>query len=161
MAVLLDTPFFPRRRRCWASAAQTRAVTKRTRANARAQPTYDAPAATDDHESLRPVWRILRTMQISGELCAEIDIAIDGEFTGVVRVENHALSTGAASRLEADVVARSVTVRGEIVGSIIASERVTLTKTACVRGTITAPRVELADGCVFLGTIVPGDEVDH
>ena len=102
----------------------------------------------------RSLYRITRTMRIVGELPAEIDVAIDGDFEGSVTLIRHRLSTGAASRVTADLAAESIIVRGTVVGNITAWNRVTIKRTARVKGTIHAPNVTLAPGCTFHGRIV-------
>ena len=101
-----------------------------------------------------PLFHITRTMRVTGDLHAEIDVAIDGDFEGSVTLIRHRLITGAASRVTADLAAESIVLRGTVVGNITAWNRVTITRTAKVKGTIHAPNVRLAPGCTFQGRIV-------
>jgi len=107
-------------------------------------------------EGLHPVWRIDRAMRIHGELTADSDVFIDGEFEGAISLDEHGLSTGVASRITAGIFAARVLVRGEVRGDITASERVRITRTAKVYGNITAPRVTLDPGCTVDGKITSG-----
>ena len=99
------------------------------------------------------VWRIARGVKIRGEMAGMLDAAIDGEFEGRIQLAGYRLSTGAVSRVHAEVEADTVVVRGEFTGSIVAGTRIVVTRTAKVRGDLTAPSVELADGCSFDGRI--------
>ena len=103
---------------------------------------------------LTPVWRIGRSMYIRGEVTADIDVSIEGIFDGRIMLRNRRLFTGAASRISADLFARTIVVRGEVLGNITAEDRVTITRTASVRGDIHAPRVTLAPGCSFNGKVI-------
>jgi len=129
--------------------AQPRGSTQsalRRRKAKEAQPVVDG--------DLTPVWRIGRSMYIRGELIADIDVSIEGLFDGMITLQNRALFTGANSRVSADLFARTILVRGKVVGNLTAEDRVTLTATASVRGNIHAPRVTLAPGCSFSGNVI-------
>ena len=112
-----------------------------------------AESADPTQAALRPVWRIGRTTRIHGDVSAAVDISIDGDFVGTLNLLDHRLSTGAASRVSADVAAHSVVIRGRIDGNLTATDRVTLTRTAEVHGDISAPNVTFAPGCRFRGRI--------
>ena len=54
---------------------------------------------------------------------------------------------------EADVDATTLTIHGTFAGNVAAGERVELTPTATVTGTLVAPAVILRDGATFNGSI--------
>jgi cytoskeletal protein CcmA (bactofilin family) len=55
--------------------------------------------------------------------------------------------------VSAEVHARTVRVLGLVVGNITATDRVEVASTGTVRGDISAPRVVLAEGSTFQGSI--------
>ena len=57
------------------------------------------------------------------------------------------------ARIEADVDVTNVTIHGTMAGKVEAGERVELTPTATVKGTLIAPAVVLRDGATFNGKI--------
>ena len=83
--------------------------------------------------------------------CAQVDGEIDGEIVcrGTLRVGETALVSG---RIEVD----ELIVSGRLEGDVTARMRIELTSTARVTGTLRAPRIALADGCVMQGRCETG-----
>ena len=63
------------------------------------------------------------------------------------------MTTGPESRIDASISARSVVVRGEISGDIVASEKVELMETSRVTGDVVAPRLTIAEGAYLTGAV--------
>jgi cytoskeletal protein CcmA (bactofilin family) len=63
------------------------------------------------------------------------------------------LTVGANGKIVAEVQAKTVMVLGEITGNITADDKVEVAATGTMRGDIQAPRVVLADGAKFKGSI--------
>jgi cytoskeletal protein CcmA (bactofilin family) len=63
------------------------------------------------------------------------------------------LTIGERAQIQADVRGARVVVRGLVSGAISASERIELTATATVDGSLSANRVVVADGAQFNGRI--------
>ena len=93
------------------------------------------------------------TIVISGELASSEEITIQGRVNGQVTVRDAALTIGEHAQLKADIRGGRVLVKGSLKGSIVASERIELTPTATVEGSLSANRVVLADGARFNGGI--------
>lgn len=91
-----------------------------------------------------------------GELIADEDLRIDGRLKGHVKVRNATLTIGQSASVDADVRAGRVIVNGTVNGSITANDRIELTATAKVSGSLTAERVIIADGASFSGGIDMG-----
>jgi cytoskeletal protein CcmA (bactofilin family) len=68
-------------------------------------------------------------------------------------VRDAALTIGEQAQLRADIRGTRVVVQGHLKGSIVASERIELTSTAAVEGSLSANRVVLVDGTHFNGRI--------
>ena len=101
----------------------------------------------------RDVAVIGRSIRINGDLQGDEDVRIEGDVTGTIRLTNNTLTIGSEGKIHADVYAKSVTVDGAMEGDLYGSERVSIRKSAQVRGNITAPRVSLEDGARFKGSI--------
>lgn len=94
-----------------------------------------------------------QSIQIKGELTGNEDLAIEGKVEGKIFLKDHNLTVGPNARITADIHAKNVTVVGEVVGNITADDKVEVAASGTMRGDITAPRVVLADGAKFKGTI--------
>ncbi len=78
------------------------------------------------------------------------DVQIDGEVTGEIESRG-ILHLGELSRVQARVSADDLIIAGDFEGDATARSRIALLPTARVRGNLEAPRIALADGCLFLG----------
>jgi len=77
-------------------------------------------------------------LMIKGKLHGDID------SVGILYIEKDA-------KVEANINAASVNIRGEVIGDIKATESVILFSTARVTGDIEAPKVKMENGCFFSG----------
>jgi cytoskeletal protein CcmA (bactofilin family) len=93
------------------------------------------------------------SVQINGELTGQEDLIIDGKIEGKIIVSGHNLTVGNNGHVNAEVKAKCVQVNGEVSGNITADDKVEISPTGTVLGDITAPRVALADGSSFKGSI--------
>ena len=94
-----------------------------------------------------------QSVQIKGELSGNEDLTIEGLVDGKIMVKDHNLTIGANGRITAEVHAKTVVVVGQVSGNITADDKVELAPTASVVGDIRAPRVSIADGARFKGSI--------
>ena len=97
-----------------------------------------------------------QSVQIDGELTGQEDLIIDGKIEGKITLHGHHLTIGPNGRINAEVHAKSVQVNGEVSGNIHADDKVEISPSGSVNGDITAPRVALADGSSFKGSIDMG-----
>lgn len=93
------------------------------------------------------------TVAISGELTSGEDITVQGRVDGQLMVRDAVLTIDEQAQLRADIRGTRVLVKGNLTGSIVASERIELTASATVEGSLSANRVVLADGSLFNGGI--------
>jgi cytoskeletal protein CcmA (bactofilin family) len=112
-----------------------------------------APQAPRQEESKMSMVNIGKTIKIKGEIVGQEDLTIEGHVDGKITLRDHHLSVGANGRLTAEVTAKSVSVTGEVVGNITATDKVEVAATGSMKGDICAPRVILADGARFKGSI--------
>ena len=131
------------------------------------KPEHDRPAPSESPSSSVPTIpqrerrssspaTIGQSVQIEGELTGQEDLIIDGKIDGKIVLNGHHLTVGPNGRIRADVHAKSVEVNGEVSGNIVADDKVEISPTGSVQGDITAPRVALADGSSFKGSIDMG-----
>ena len=66
------------------------------------------------------------------------------------------LQIGTQARVEATVHAKNVTVEGKVTGDISADDRLELIATATVDGNIKAPKIIVAEGAKFRGSVDMG-----
>ncbi len=88
--------------------------------------------------------------QIEGKYTFSGTVMLNGKFTGEI-VTNGTLIVGEKGVIKADIRAGQALVSGEVVGSIQASERVELKRTARVFGDVEAPIIVVEEGVLFEG----------
>ena len=94
-----------------------------------------------------------QSIHIKGELTGNEDLTIEGKVDGKIILKDHNLTIGANGRITAEIHAKTVMVIGEVVGNITADDKVEVAPTGSMKGDIIAPRVVLADGARFKGSI--------
>ena len=92
------------------------------------------------------------SLTITGEVTSNEDITIHGRVKGQIKMNGGTLLVAPKASVEANVHGPSVTVHGAVNGDI-AAQRVQLTPTASVTGTLTTTVIVLEDGAVFNGVI--------
>lgn len=90
---------------------------------------------------------------VSGELSGDEDVVVAGRFKGKISLPKNSLMVSKGGHVEADVAANAVQIEGRVVGDIRCDDKVTITATGQMEGTIVAPRVILVDGAKFKGSI--------
>lgn len=90
---------------------------------------------------------------VSGELSGEEDVVVAGRFQGKISLPKNSLMVSKGGHVEADVAANAVQIEGRVVGDIRCADKVVITATGQMEGTIVAPRVILVDGAKFKGSI--------
>ncbi|MEO7974231.1 MAG: polymer-forming cytoskeletal protein, partial [Thermoanaerobaculia bacterium] len=93
------------------------------------------------------------SLDLQGELSGNEDLIIEGRVQGKIQLPQNAVTIGAKGRVSAQVLARLISIEGEVDGNLIAEELIMLKKSARVRGDLVAPRVVIEDGARFKGTI--------
>jgi cytoskeletal protein CcmA (bactofilin family) len=94
-----------------------------------------------------------QSVYIKGELSGNEDLTIEGKVDGKITLKDHHLTIGANGRIMAEINAKTVLVVGEVVGNIVADDKVEVASNGSMKGDIIAPRVVLADGARFKGTV--------
>jgi cytoskeletal protein CcmA (bactofilin family) len=94
-----------------------------------------------------------KSIVIKGEVSGSEDLTIEGHVDGKIELRNHVLTIGSNGRITAQVAAKSIIVLGHVTGNLVATEKVDIRETGSVEGDIVAPRVAIADGSHFRGSI--------
>jgi len=92
---------------------------------------------------------------IDGEISGEEHLVVHGTVRGRINVRD-SLVVENGGLVEATVETSSITVNGTVNGDISASERAELRPNSTVVGDIRAPRILIADGASFKGTVDMG-----
>ena len=94
-----------------------------------------------------------KSIVINGELSGSEDLTVEGQVDGKIELRDHVLTVGSNGRIKAQVSAKAIVVFGQVTGNLTASEKVDIKKNGSVDGDIVAPRVAIADGSHFRGSI--------
>jgi cytoskeletal protein CcmA (bactofilin family) len=93
------------------------------------------------------------SVHIKGTLSGREDLTVDGKVEGKITLKEHVLTIGANGQIEANLQAKAVIVHGKVVGDIVADNRVEIASSGTVHGDVRAPRVAIADGAMFRGSV--------
>src|SRR5207245_7037124 len=102
------------------------------------------------HEELASIGK---SIVINGELSGSEDLTIEGRVDGKIELRDHVLTVGSNGRIKAQVSAKAIVVLGQVTGNLNATEKVDIKESGSVEGDIVAPRVAIADGSHFRGSI--------
>jgi cytoskeletal protein CcmA (bactofilin family) len=116
-------------------------------------PESSAVRAETTRQQERDMVNIGKSVVIKGELTGSEDLTIEGQVEGKVELKQNVLTIGPNGRIKAQIVAKAVVVQGEVTGNITATERVDIRDAGSVDGDLSAPRVAIADGAHFRGSI--------
>jgi cytoskeletal protein CcmA (bactofilin family) len=112
---------------------------------------YAGPATT----------QIGKSLKLAAEIRGGEDLFIDGEVVGSIELNGKNLTIGPNGRVEADVVAQSVTILGQLDGNVRAADSIELRKTGTFLGNMVTARIIIEEGAVFRGSVdivKPGQE---
>lgn len=93
------------------------------------------------------------TLTISGEITSQEDMTIQGKVNGKISMQSGSLLVADGANVQAEAQVSRITIHGTFSGDVTAAERVELTATAKVSGTVIAPALVIQDGAVFNGVI--------
>ena len=119
------------------------------------QPAYGTPmsaGAVNDPRG-RDLANIGKSVLVKGELSGSEDLTIDGQVEGRIELRDNILTIGVNGKIRAEVVAKAVIVLGEVHGNVTATEKVDIRDQGSIDGDIVAPRVAIAEGAHFRGSV--------
>ena len=126
-----------------------------TPATAASTQPVSTPAAVqpDVRRIERDIVNIGKSVVIKGELNGSEDLTIEGHVEGRIELKDHVLTIGPNGKIKAQVFAKAVIVLGEVNGNVTASEKVDIRDGGSVDGDIISPRVAIAEGAHFRGSV--------
>ena len=101
----------------------------------------------------RDVVNIGKSVVIKGELNGSEDLTVEGHVEGKIELRDHVLTIGPNGKIKAQVFAKAVIVLGEVNGNVTATEKVDIRDGGSVDGDIVSPRVAIAEGAHFRGSV--------
>ncbi len=110
---------------------------------------YKAPAASSGGKSAV----LGATIRIKGDISGDENLLIEGHVEGSVNLSAHELTIGKTGKVHANIAARTIRIDGEVNGDITGKEKVLVSSTSNIKGTIVTPKMTLEEGARFKGTI--------
>jgi cytoskeletal protein CcmA (bactofilin family) len=101
----------------------------------------------------RNIVNIGKSVVIKGELSGSEDLIIEGQVDGKIELRDNVLTIGPNGKIKAQIFAKSVIVQGEVTGNVSATEKVDIRDDGSLDGDIASPRVAIAEGAHFRGSI--------
>jgi cytoskeletal protein CcmA (bactofilin family) len=92
-------------------------------------------------------------IRVKGSVRGAEDIVLQGRIDGTVALPQNQLTIEQGARVEGNIDAESVTLRGELTGDAAVSDRVQLDPGARVVGDLRAERLVVAEGALFRGRV--------
>lgn len=94
-----------------------------------------------------------KSVVIKGELSGSEDLYVDGQVEGTIELRGNSLTVGPNGKIKARVSAKNIAIQGSVEGTVSATERVELRKSAVVNGDIVTQRIAVEEGAFFKGKI--------
>jgi len=112
-----------------------------------------SPQQETRHQIGRDVVNVGKSVVIKGELNGSEDLTIEGQVEGKIELKDHVLTIGPNGKIKAQVFAKALIVLGEVNGNVSATEKVEIRDGGSVDGDIVSPRVAIAEGAHFRGSV--------
>ena len=88
-------------------------------------------------------------IKVKGEISGQGDLFFDGEFEGSITLADGTFTVGPNARVTAEIEAPEIIVRGEVIGSLKARERVHIWSTGKLTGDLDSRGIMIDDGAVL------------
>ena len=121
--------------------------------SSRSGPTSSARRTESASRHERGTGSIGTSVVIKGELSGGEDLTVEGRVEGTIELRQHVLTIGPHGRIKAPVAAKAMVIEGQVTRDLTASERIDIRGNGSVDGDLVAPRVTIADGAHFCGSI--------
>jgi cytoskeletal protein CcmA (bactofilin family) len=106
-----------------------------------------------DHLHPPQATRLGSTLFFHGSLEGQEDTVIEGRYKGKITLPSSSLTIARGAKVEAEVQVRSLTVHGQLTGTVAAAERVVISETAQMSGDIQTAKISISNGARFKGGI--------
>ena len=90
---------------------------------------------------------------VRGDVVSTRDLVIHGRVEGTIDLGENSLTIGPGASVVADLVAKSVTISGEVRGNVTAMATVALLASGSVEGDVTTPQLIMEDGAILRGRV--------
>ncbi len=94
-------------------------------------------------------------IRIQGELSGDEDLVVEGRVEGKISVSK-GLRIGPQAQVNAEVKAHHVVIAGRVIGNVVATEKVEILPSGILEGNIRAPKIAIAEGAQFKGSVDMG-----
>jgi cytoskeletal protein CcmA (bactofilin family) len=121
----------------------------------RENPTSAAPGGSSEPVNAsqkRRLTHVAAGTRIRGEVTGPTELLIEGEVEGEIRLDA-TVTVGVEGTVQGPINAPVVRVGGRVAGNVVASDRVEVSPSGSVEGNISAPRVVIAEGAFFRGSV--------
>jgi len=106
-----------------------------------------APAASS------AVKHLTSALVIKGEITGRGDLCIDGEVSGEIRLDDGTVTIGPEGKVEANIHAREIVVRGRVQGNLIGRERVQIGASGHASGNVLTRVISIEEGAELHGEV--------
>src|SRR5512134_2522809 len=117
------------------------------------------PAAQPAPRTVSPSTSVDAASELEGKLRCKQTLRIEGYVKGEVECERTVL-IGEGARVFASIDADGVQIAGTVEGDIVARRKITLERTAIVKGDLTTPGIVIEEGAKLSGRSVIGSEAE-
>jgi cytoskeletal protein CcmA (bactofilin family) len=116
-------------------------------------PTPISAPSFSPRQATVPASHLTSSIVIKGEITGREDLFIDGEVQGKIHLEDGRVTIGPNGRVNADVQAREIVVRGSVRGSLQGSDRVQIGPTGRATGDIVTRLISIEEGAEVHGKV--------
>ena len=117
-----------------------------------------SPAAAGQPAERRVVAWVGKSVIFRGDLISSEDMTIDGRIEGTIDVRDHHLTIGPNGKVAADIVAHSITVFGEVTGSLTSRDKAEIRVGATVEADLSCRTLAIQEGAYFRGTVTMSEK---
>jgi len=118
------------------------------------KPMNEMTARSQSTTSTTPRQTVLgQTVVLRGELSADEDLLVEGQFEGSISLEQHCVTVGANGQVKAEIRARQAVILGTLTGKVSAQEKVEIRRSGHLVGDIATGAVAIEEGAFFKGSI--------
>jgi cytoskeletal protein CcmA (bactofilin family) len=111
------------------------------------------PAPAESRPTDKLVMDLGNSVVIKGELSGSEDLTLYGQMEGSIMLPDHTLTIGPGANIKAEILAKFVVIMGAVTGDVTAGQKVEILATGSVNGDISSPRLAIADGARFRGSV--------
>jgi cytoskeletal protein CcmA (bactofilin family) len=112
-------------------------------------PPVSSPTPSAAPESPISPAAVSQGIRVKGEVSGQGDFFLDGEFEGRISLAGGTFKVGPHARVSAEIEAREVIIRGEVIGSLKSCERVYIASTGKLTGDMETHGIVIEDGAVL------------